>query len=91
MHIKTKYIGTVLPAILSLILFFIPIKSTFAAPDVDLYDVTMKVVDESKSVRTRAFAHGLEEVFIRLSGDSIISSRLKMPSPGSYVKQYSYA
>lgn len=90
MHIKTKYISMALPAILSLILLFIPVKSTLAAPDIDLYDVTMKVVDESKSVRTRAFARGLEEVFIRLSGDSIISSRLKMPSPGSYVKQYSY-
>jgi len=90
MHIKTKYIGMVLPAILSLILFFIPVKSTFSASDVELHNVTMKVVDESKSVRTRAFARGLEEVFIRLSGDSIISTRLKMPSPSAYVKQYSY-
>ena len=90
MHIKTQYTGMVLPAFFSFILLFIPVTSALAAVDIGLHDVTMKVVDESQSVRSRAFARGLEEVFIRLSGDSTISSRLKMPSPGAYVKQYSY-
>ncbi len=86
----TNLTGFSVLAILSLFLLLIPVKNLLAAANIHLYDVTMPVVDESTAVRSTAFSRGLEEVFIRLSGDSRIASSLKMPSAGSYVKQYSY-
>ncbi len=55
-----------------------------------LYEVDILVTDESASVRWDAFKQGLDEIFIRLSGDSIIMDKLKRPAPTTYVKQYSY-
>lgn len=55
-----------------------------------LYDVDVLVADESASVRWAAFKQGLDEVFIRISGDSVVMDKLKRPTPKTYVKQYSY-
>ena len=41
-------------------------------------------------MRQDAFKQGLKEVFIRISGDSIIMGKLKRPAPATYIKQYSY-
>ncbi len=75
---------------LFLTLFLAPVKSSYAGQNLNLYDAAIPVTNESRAVRRRAFASGLEEVFIRLSGDSIIASKLKLPTPRSYVKRYSY-
>lgn len=55
-----------------------------------LYDVDIPVVDESASIRWGAFKQGLDEVFVRISGDSIVMDKLKRPVPKTFVKQYSY-
>lgn len=55
-----------------------------------LYDVGILVVDESTSVRQQAFKQGLDEVFVRISGDSIVMDKLKSPPASRYVKQFSY-
>ena len=67
-----------------------PLKSSFAGQNLNLYDVTLPVADESALSRNQAFAEGLRQVFIRLSGDSIIATKLKLPAASAYVKQYSY-
>ena len=74
---------------LSFILLFV-LKPAMAAHATKLYQVDILVVDESVSVRRDAFKQGLDEVFIRLSGDSIIMDKLKRPAAATYVKQYSY-
>ena len=55
-----------------------------------LYDVEVLVADESADTRWRVFKEGLDEVFIRISGDSIVMDKLKRPPASRYVKQYSY-
>lgn len=55
-----------------------------------LYDVDVLVVDESPAVRLQAFAQGMKEILIRISGDSIVMDKLKPPAPSRYVKQFSY-
>lgn len=55
-----------------------------------LYDVEILVVDESASVRSAAFKQGLDELFIRISGNSNIMGKLQRPVASRYVKQYSY-
>ncbi len=55
-----------------------------------LYDVEVLVVDESADTRWRVFKEGLDEVFIRISGDSIVMDKLKRPPASRYIKQYSY-
>jgi hypothetical protein len=74
---------------LSFILLFV-LKPAIAVHATKLYQVDVLVVDESASVRRDAFKQGLDEVFIRLSGDSIIMEKLKRPAAATYVKQYSY-
>ena len=61
-----------------------------AVADTALYDVDVLVVDESADTRWRVFKEGLDEVFIRISGDSIVMDKLKRPPASRYVKQYSY-
>ena len=56
----------------------------------ELYDVDILVTDETKDTRWRALEQGLDEVFVRISGDSIIMKKLKRPASGRYVKQFSY-
>lgn len=56
----------------------------------DLYDVDILVTDESNPVRQQAFSQGLDEVFIRISGDSIVMEKLKRPPASRYVKRFSY-
>ena len=60
------------------------------AEHASLYDVEVLVVDESADTRWRVFKEGLDEVFIRISGDSIVMDKLKRPPASRYVKQYSY-
>ena len=55
-----------------------------------LYDVEVLVADESADTRWRVFKEGLDEVFIRISGDSIVMDKLKRPPASRYIKQYSY-
>jgi len=55
-----------------------------------LYDVEVLVVDETADARWGAFNKGLDEVFIRISGDSIIMDKLERPAASRYIQQYSY-
>ncbi len=55
-----------------------------------LYEVDVLVVDERSDTRSRAFAQGLDEVFVRISGDSIVMDKLKRPPASRYVKRFSY-
>ena len=75
-------------ALLFILLFVL--KPAIAAHATKLSEVDILVVDESASVRRAAFKQGLDEVFIRLSGDSIIMGKLKRPAAATYVKKYSY-
>ncbi|MBT8133650.1 MAG: DUF2066 domain-containing protein [Gammaproteobacteria bacterium] len=74
--------------------FFVSLLFTFsqalAEPSVSLYDVESLVADESADTRWRALKDGLDEVFVRISGDSIVMDKLKRPAASRYVKQYSY-
>ena len=76
------------------IFIFVCLLFTFnqvqAEQAISLYDVEVLVVDESADTRWRAFKDGLDEVFIRISGDSIVMDKLKSPPASRYVKQYSY-
>lgn len=55
-----------------------------------LYDVEIPVTSESAQVRNLAFEQGLDQVFVRISGDSIIMDKLKRPPASRYIKQFSY-
>lgn len=55
-----------------------------------LYGVDILVADESAEVREQAFQQGLDEVFIRIAGDSIVMDKLKRPSASRYVQLFSY-
>ena len=76
------------------ILVFVCVLFTFsqalAARVASLYDVEIPVVNESTETRKRSFDQGLDEVFIRISGDSVVMDKLKRPSSSRYVKQFSY-
>ena len=76
------------------IFIFVCLLFTFnqalARPALSLYDVEVLVVDESQETRWRAFKEGLNEVFIRIAGDSIVMDKLKSPAASRYIKQYSY-
>ncbi len=83
--------------VLAVILVVIPAVLAWLSPPAaqageraSLYDVQIDVVDESAPTRQAAFRQGLEEVFIRLSGDSVIASKLNLPSASGYVKLYRY-
>ncbi len=73
---------------ISLLMVFSPV---IAGRSSHLYDVDILVVDESAATRWGAFKRGLDEVFIRISGDSIVMDKLKPPAATAYVKQYSYS
>jgi len=55
-----------------------------------LYDVGILVADESAEKRWGALKKGLDEVFIRISGDSIVMDKIKRPPSSRFVKQFSY-
>ena len=55
-----------------------------------LYEVDILVKDEGADQRWAAFVKGLDEVFVRIAGDSIVMDKLKRPAPKAYVKRYSY-
>ncbi len=66
------------------------LNQAVAASSSALYDVEALVVDESADIRWRVLKEGLDEVFIRISGDSIVMDKLKRPPASRYVKRYSY-
>jgi hypothetical protein len=76
------------------ILVFVSILFVFsqalAGRVASLYDVEIPVADESTETRKLAFDQGLDEVFVRISGDSIVMDKLKRPPSSRYVKQFSY-
>ena len=86
LNFKTKI--PIFVALLLILLFVF--KQAIAGHATELYEVEILLVNKSASVRRDAFKQGLDEVFIRISGDSIIMSKLKRPAPATYVKQYSY-
>lgn len=57
---------------------------------VALYDVEVLVTDESPDVRQQAFIEGMNEIFVRIAGDSIVMDKLASPDANHYVKKYSY-
>ena len=64
--------------------------TTFAVVVEGLFDVEIPVPDETRSIRQAAFADGLGEVLVRISGDRGVLQKLKLPSVNAYVKQFSY-
>ncbi len=86
LNLKTKTLIFVALFFVSLFVF----KQVIAGTATGLYDVEILVVDESASVRSAAFKQGLDEVFVRISGDGNIMDKLKRPTAANYVKQYSY-
>jgi len=66
------------------------LKPLMAAAVQPLHTVDIAVADESANTRQLAFTQGLNEVFIRISGDSVIMSKLKRPPASRYVQQFSY-
>lgn len=77
-------------ALFLIIFLLLSTGHALASQVVGLYDVDILVVDKSTSVRQQAFQQGLDEVFIRISGDSVVMHKLKRPSASRYVKQFSY-
>jgi hypothetical protein len=69
---------------------FFVFNPLFAKSVETLYDVDILVADESTEARNQAFNQGLDEIFIRISGDSIVMDSLKRPTASRYVKQFSY-
>lgn len=55
-----------------------------------LYYVEIAVADEAGDTRWKAFVDGMNQVFVRISGDSIVMDKLKRPPASRYVKQFSY-
>lgn len=76
------------------IAIFVSLLLTFnqlaVAGSSSLYDVDVLVVDEEADTRWRVFKEGLDEVFVRISGDSIVMDKLKRPPASRFIKQYSY-
>ncbi len=76
------------------IFLFVSLLLTFnqvtAKPVSGLYDVDLLVKDESADVRWVALKQGMDEVFVRIAGDSVIMDKLKRPAASTYVKQYRY-
>ncbi len=56
-----------------------------------LFEVKIKVLNESKAVRQSALKEGLAEVLIRVSGNSDILSEIEVPAANSYVQRYEYS
>ncbi|MBE9567139.1 MAG: DUF2066 domain-containing protein [Proteobacteria bacterium] len=82
-----KSVCTLLLLLLSSQLIF---SNAIAGRATSLYNVDIPVVDESSNSRYGAFKKGMNEVFIRISGDSFVMDKLKPPAASRYVKQFSY-
>ena len=65
-------------------------NQSFASYSAELYEVEILVINEAGDTRWRAFTEGLNEVFIRISGDSFVMDKLKRPPASQYVKRFSY-
>ena len=55
-----------------------------------MFDVEVRVPDQSRVVQDAAFTKGLQQVLVRLSGDSRVLQKLKLPPAGRYVRQFRY-
>ena len=75
---------------LSLAVMFLLAATHAQAGLVALYDVEVLVTDESSDVRQQAFIEGMNEIFVRIAGDSIVMDKLASPEARHYVKKYSY-
>ncbi len=64
--------------------------TSFAVVVEGLFDVEIPVPDETRRIRQAAFADGLAEVLVRISGDRDILQKLELPSANAYVKQFGY-
>ncbi len=82
-----KFIAKILVFVCPLFVFNLSLADRLAT----LYEVDILVADESTETRSQAFKQGLDEVFVRISGDSVVMDKLERPSSSSrYVKQFSY-
>jgi hypothetical protein len=85
-------LSTLILALVSVLAAVLVSTTPLQAAEVDdLYDVELLVADESSSERQQAFVTGLDEIFVRVSGDSIIMDKIKRPNASSYVKQFHYS
>lgn len=64
--------------------------TTLAVVVKGLFEVEIPVIDETRSIRQAAFADGLGEVLVRVSGDRNVLQKLQLPSVNAYVKQFRY-
>lgn len=55
-----------------------------------LFKVNVQVPEQSKMVQQAAFTSGLQQVLVRLSGDSRVLQKLTLPPAGRYVRQFRY-
>lgn len=55
-----------------------------------LYDFEVSLVDEYTETRETAFKQGLAEIFVRISGDSTVMDKIKVPVVSRFIKQFSY-
>lgn len=55
-----------------------------------LYTAEVAVVDQSDEARRDALRAGLEQVLVRVSGDSAASLAAQVEDPGRYLQRYSY-
>ncbi len=79
------------PVLIALAWVFLLFPVTTLAVVVEgLFDVEIPVPDETRRIRQAAFADGLGEVLVRVSGDRGILQKLELPSVNAYVKQFGY-
>lgn len=86
-----SFMSKALRPLLLPVVFMLCFAGQAGAGQVDkLYDVDILVINESTSVREQVFQQGLDEVFVRISGDSVVMDKLKRPPPSNYIKRFSY-
>ena len=91
-NLLNNHLLATLKTMLSFCILLLTAASAHAEAPVEgsLFDVVVLVPDESSAVQRGAFTKGLQQVLIRLSGDSQVLGKLKLPPATRYVKQYRY-
>ena len=91
-NLLNNHLLATLKTMLSCCILMLAVASARADAPVEqsLFDVVVRVPDESSAVQRGAFTKGLQQVLIRLSGDSQVLGKLKLPPATRYVKQYRY-
>lgn len=74
----------------SLFFFFILTVNVQAAVIKQIYEVSVPVVSQEKSVRRSAFEQGLIEVSVRVSGNSLAPTQINLKQAARLVRQYHY-